>query len=559
MTSSMFAFLTVCHVDNDHQLKKRKFRFSLVDVKAFDESVCSFFKITNPRWRYTDGEDLNIMDEEDAMQLISLAEFHMQHFGTCMVVQVKDEEDGTKWIDLVQAPNGNVIPLKVKINGGKSWQGGQRRNDNKDDDDDEEEDEDEGGNVHSEAHIFDLDEQLRRLDRGLELEHPSLSMELKETNGTTVNGMSTLKEDEEDDIDNKLFSQSVALAEEDNEDNLPHDCIWWLRAGHPISRFFETTTMLIILISIISFCIETIPKFRLDMDGKERTESHPHFFAVESFCIAWFTIEYSMRFYAADHRFRHWIWQPLNLVDIIAILPYYIAFFVSSSSASSLAVIRILRLTRVTRLFKISRHSSGLRDMIASIAGARKQLVLFFLIISVAMVLFGAAVFYCEKDEPDTAFISIPAGFWWAVVTLTTVGYGDVSPVTIQGQIVGGLAASFGVVLVAIPAGIFISEFMRIHEEKQLASEPDLNHEKAFVDIQAAVSELTKSLDKYRIARQMYDSSIKDEVVKIVNIKNAWDAVTPRLERGMQLRKDGAHAFQKKHRRVFGKVHFVSA
>jgi hypothetical protein len=140
------------------------------------------------------------------------------------------------------------------------------------------------------------------------------------------------------------------------------DCVWWLKESHPVARFFETSTMIVIIVSVFGFVLETLPQFRLDSNREARDDDHPTFFAIESFCIAWFTIEYSMRIYAAGPgRFRSWMWQPMNMIDLIAILPYYISFAIGSSGASSVAVVRILRLTRVTRLLKFSRHSSGLQ------------------------------------------------------------------------------------------------------------------------------------------------------------------------------------------------------
>ena len=141
-----------------------------------------------------------------------------------------------------------------------------------------------------------------------------------------------------------------------------NDCLWWLKSSHPVAQFFEFGSMFVIIVSVIGFVFETLPQYRLKEDGTARTEPLPAFFILESICIAWFTIEYLMRMYAAGpNRFRSWLWQPLNLVDLIAILPYYIGFALGSSDVSSIAIIRILRLLRVSRLLKFSRHSSGLQ------------------------------------------------------------------------------------------------------------------------------------------------------------------------------------------------------
>eukprot|EP00730_Choanoeca_flexa_P005079 TRINITY_DN11869_c4_g1_i4.p1 TRINITY_DN11869_c4_g1~~TRINITY_DN11869_c4_g1_i4.p1 ORF type:complete len:317 (+),score=72.56 TRINITY_DN11869_c4_g1_i4:158-1108(+) len=208
-------------------------------------------------------------------------------------------------------------------------------------------------------------------------------------------------------------------------------------------------------------------------------------------------------------RFRSWMWEPMNLIDLIAILPYYISFAIGSSGASSVAVVRILRLTRVTRLLKFSRHSSGLQDMIFCITHTSQELMLFFSITIVSAILFGSALFYCEQDA-DSGFISIPEGMWWAVITMTTVGYGDISPVTIQGKFVGAIVASLGVVLVAIPAGIFISEFMRIHQERKLSDAKLVRHEVILERLRDKVEEAVNTVDLYHLAREEHTRRLKE-------------------------------------------------
>ncbi|EDQ88572.1 uncharacterized protein MONBRDRAFT_8918 [Monosiga brevicollis MX1] len=314
------------------------------------------------------------------------------------------------------------------------------------------------------------------------------------------------------DFDNPAFLSDEELAlrsVSDDDDDRNSDCIWWLKANHPISRFFEISTMIVILISVCGFVFETLPAYRLGDDGEPRTDNHPTFFTIESVCIAWFTIEYGMRFYAAGPtRLTKWMWEPMNLIDLIAILPYYIGLGLNSSGASSVAVVRILRLTRISRLLKFSRHSEGLQDMIVCISKSSKELVLLFLITIVAATLFGSAIFYCEQDA-DSGFISIPEGMWWAVVTMTTVGYGDISPTTTQGKIVGSLVASIGVVLMAIPAGIFISEFMRLHQERQLSDAKLLKHEVILQRLRNRMDDVNHSISAYVLAREEHSKRMQ--------------------------------------------------
>jgi hypothetical protein len=244
------------------------------------------------------------------------------------------------------------------------------------------------------------------------------------------------------------------------------DCIPGWSNDYWVNRVLEITSLIVILVSVAAFCLETLPQYRMDEYGVENADPHPTFYMIEAVCIGWFTIEYIWRLFVAEGKME-FILDGMNLVDLIAILPFYIAFLLPSGQGSQLTIVRILRLSRVSRLFKVSRHSSGLQDMVTCIAASKSELALFFLITAVATILFASAIFYAEKDVPDTNFISIPAAFWWAIVTMTTVGYGDMVPDTVGGKVIAGVCASLGVVLLAIPAGIFISEFMTMHEAKK--------------------------------------------------------------------------------------------
>lgn len=187
---------------------------------------------------------------------------------------------------------------------------------------------------------------------------------------------------------------------------VPSECLPGVSADNKVAVFLENATLVVIVISVIGFYLETLPTYRL-VDGVERTDTHPTFFWIETVCVAWFTIEYLVRWTAAKNK-KRFPFHPMNIVDLIAILPYYISLGVGSGDASSLAVIRILRLSRVSRVFKFSRHSQGLQDMITCISATTKELILFLLITSVSTVLFASAEFYVEKDADDTGFISIP-------------------------------------------------------------------------------------------------------------------------------------------------------
>eukprot|EP00039_Didymoeca_costata_P007123 m.96529 g.96529 ORF g.96529 m.96529 type:complete len:497 (+) comp13549_c0_seq6:68-1558(+) len=262
------------------------------------------------------------------------------------------------------------------------------------------------------------------------------------------------------------------------------DCIPWLRRSTFLIKFLEAFSIIVILVSVAIFCIETLPQYRLNDQGEDREDPVQSLYVTEAICVGFFTVEYLWRFFFAPYKWK-FVKHPMQIIDIIAILPFYISLGLAGDGGSQLTILRILRLSRVSKIF---RHSSRLQDMVRCIVSTKSELVLFFLITSVATVLFASAIFFAEKDEPDTDFISIPASFWWALVTMTTVGYGDMSPSSVAGKIIGGLCASLGVILLAIPAGIFISEFMKLHEERQL--------EKAVSDEVSLASKLEHHLNE---------------------------------------------------------------
>jgi voltage-gated potassium channel Kch len=256
--------------------------------------------------------------------------------------------------------------------------------------------------------------------------------------------------------------------ERDSDDTIEYsDCIWWLQADHMFVRVCEAISLAVIILSVVNFIVQTLPAYRLDSQGEEKGDEYDSpFFIIESFCIAWFTIEFLMRLFAANFRWSFWK-QYLNIVDVVVILPYYISFGVVGGNVSSLAILRILRLSRVVRLFKLSQHNTALNDMLVCFGRTGPGLVLFVIVIVLSAVLLGSAVFYAELDAFDGQFYSIPIGMWWTVVTITTVGYGDIVPVGTAGLFVGSITATFGIVLIAIPASIFITSFMRMHDEKK--------------------------------------------------------------------------------------------
>ncbi|XP_053243693.1 potassium voltage-gated channel subfamily A member 5 [Podarcis raffonei] len=276
----------------------------------------------------------------------------------------------------------------------------------------------------------------------------------------------------------------------------------WLIFEYPESsssaRGIAIVSVLVILISIITFCLETLPEFRDERELRPpllpspngTAESAPTapstlsdpFFIIETTCVIWFTFELLVRFFACPSK-PEFSRNIMNIIDIVAIIPYFITLGTelaqeqqkkeqpqgsSSSSSSSnggqqqamsLAILRVIRLVRVFRIFKLSRHSKGLQILGQTLKASMRELGLLIFFLFIGVILFSSAVYFAEADDPESHFSSIPDAFWWAVVTMTTVGYGDMRPVTVGGKIVGSLCAIAGVLTIALPVPVIVSNF----------------------------------------------------------------------------------------------------
>ncbi|XP_060913616.1 potassium voltage-gated channel subfamily A member 3 [Labrus mixtus] len=256
----------------------------------------------------------------------------------------------------------------------------------------------------------------------------------------------------------------------------------WLLFEYPESsgpaRGIAIVSVLVILISIVIFCLETLPEFRDEnrdqitiapvINGTLPYFTSPFsdpFFVVETLCIIWFSFELLVRFFACPSK-ATFSKNIMNIIDIVAIIPYFITLGTelaerqgNGQQAMSLAILRVIRLVRVFRIFKLSRHSKGLQILGQTLKASMRELGLLIFFLFIGVILFSSAVYFAEADDPDSGFSSIPDAFWWAVVTMTTVGYGDMHPVTIGGKIVGSLCAIAGVLTIALPVPVIVSNF----------------------------------------------------------------------------------------------------
>nr|XP_039266933.1 potassium voltage-gated channel subfamily A member 1-like [Styela clava] len=206
------------------------------------------------------------------------------------------------------------------------------------------------------------------------------------------------------------------------------------------------------------------------------------FWVIETICVIWFTIELSLRFFSCPQKQRFFC-DILNLIDLISIIPYFITTSnnigvkeeeepESANKGMSLAILRVVRLVRVFRIFKLSRHSTGLRILGKTLSSSFRELGLLLFFVLIGVVLFSSAVYFAEFEgkgkqgdrEVKSHFTSIPDAFWWAIVTMTTVGYGDMHPVTVGGKLVGCACAITGILCLALPVPVIVSNFMYYYQ-----------------------------------------------------------------------------------------------
>lgn len=258
------------------------------------------------------------------------------------------------------------------------------------------------------------------------------------------------------------------------EEELPKNAILrriWILFEHPNSSIFARIiaifSVFVILVSIVVFCIETLPQ--LDPNKIESKKERKRITLVWSilniFCNVWFTLEYVLRLLSAQQKIK-FIRSTINIIDLISILPFYLSLILDEGGG--IDVLRVIRVIRVVRIFKLTRHSRGLHILGNTIHASLHELAMLALFLFIGVILFSSAVYYAESQVLSKDFQSIPHAFWWAVVTMTTVGYGDITPVTFIGKIVGAMCAISGVLVIALPVPVIVSNFEHYYKEVSL-------------------------------------------------------------------------------------------
>nr|XP_019599298.1 PREDICTED: potassium voltage-gated channel subfamily G member 4 [Rhinolophus sinicus] len=269
-----------------------------------------------------------------------------------------------------------------------------------------------------------------------------------------------------------------------------HDSRWglfmhWLRemvenpqSGLP-GKVFACLSILFVATTAVSLCVSTMPDLRAEEDKGECSQKCYYMFIVETVCVAWFSLEFCLRFVQARNKCQ-FFQGPLNIIDILAISPYYVSLAVpeeprgdgekpgggSSYLEKVGLVLRVLRALRILYVMRLARHSLGLQTLGLTVRRCTREFGLLLLFLCVAITLFSPLVYVAENESGRVLeFTSIPASYWWAIISMTTVGYGDMVPRSVPGQVVALSSILSGILIMAFPATSIFHTFSHSYLE----------------------------------------------------------------------------------------------
>ena len=220
------------------------------------------------------------------------------------------------------------------------------------------------------------------------------------------------------------------------------------RAG----RWFDAVVFALIVVSLITFSIETLPNLP--------PPAAAMLYWIEFATVLLFTGEYLLRLAVADSRWR-FVRSFFGVLDLVAILPFYLA------AGVDLRAVRTFRLLRLIRILKLARYNDAVRRLRRAVGIVREELVLFLNVALILIFLSAVGIYYFEHDRQPEHFASVFHSLWWAVVTLTTVGYGDMFPITTGGRVFTFFVLFLGLGIVAVPTGLFASALAKAREEEE--------------------------------------------------------------------------------------------
>ena len=223
-------------------------------------------------------------------------------------------------------------------------------------------------------------------------------------------------------------------------------------------RRFDIFIQALIILSLIAFSIETLPDL---VHGEKKIL---HYF--EIFCVVVFSGEYLLRLFFAKNKLKY-IFSFYGLVDLVAVLPFYLALGVDLRS------VRILRVFRIFRILKLARYNKAINRFKEAAISAREEITLFIILTAILLYLSAFGIYLFENEAQPEKFASVFHSLWWAISTLTTVGYGDVYPITMGGKIFTFFILIIGLGIVTVPAGIVASALSTSVKDKNKVKDKD--------------------------------------------------------------------------------------
>ena len=218
--------------------------------------------------------------------------------------------------------------------------------------------------------------------------------------------------------------------------------------GTPAGRLFDIVLLTAILLSVLAVILESVPSIRANYGE--------YFNTVEWIFTGLFTVEYFARLLTAKDAGRYAL-SFFGIVDLLAVAPIYLSLFFAVEH--SFTVVRSLRLLRVFRILKLSEYVGEAVALRIALRASARKITVFLLAVLTIVIIVGAMMYQVEGEA--NGFTSIPVGMYWAIVTVTTVGYGDISPHTVPGRILASLLMTIGYGIIAVPTGIVTFEFAR--------------------------------------------------------------------------------------------------
>ncbi|MCJ8738712.1 hypothetical protein PDJAM_G00038870 [Pangasius djambal] len=245
-------------------------------------------------------------------------------------------------------------------------------------------------------------------------------------------------------------------------------------ASSVAAQILASVSVIFVIISMVILCASTLPDW--DTAKNNTVEEHR---IIEAVCIGWFTAECIVRFIVSRDKCE-FVRRPLNIIDLLAITPYYVSVAMTALTGENPQLqragvtLRVLRMMRIFWLIKLARHFIGLQTLGLTLRRCYREMVMLLVFVCVAMAIFSALAQLLEHgldlESSNEDYASIPAACWWVIISMTTVGYGDMYPITMPGRVLGGVCVVSGIVLLALPITFIYHSFVQCYHELKFRS-----------------------------------------------------------------------------------------